>query len=76
MIAQLIEQINEHYANGTMPSAGEVGPQTWLALWRTFLWSTAPRHELPKEVKFMGISIRCNDSVPEGKLWPLEIDRS
>ena len=77
MISQLVEQVYEWQSKGIKIEAAEVGPKTWLELIHIAEKQTGKTWppEFKKECKhgeFMGIPIRPNDEVPEGKLYPLE----
>jgi hypothetical protein len=77
MISQLVEQVYEAQSKGMKIEAAEVGPKTWLGLMDIAEKGTGKAWppEFKRECKsgsFMGIPIRPNDEVPEGKLYPLE----
>lgn len=77
MISELVAQVYDAESRGVKIQAAEVGPRTWIELMYIFEQSTGKTWppEFKKKCKqgsFMGIPIRPNDEVPEGKLYPLE----
>jgi hypothetical protein len=77
MISELVGQVCEWLSKGIKIEAVEVGPKTWIELMLMAEMSIGKKWppEFKKECKqgtFMGIPIRPNDEVPEGKLYPLE----
>jgi hypothetical protein len=77
MLSDLVAQVYDAHNNGIRIEAAEVGPKTWIELLYIAEMSTGKQWppEFKKECKqgsFMGIPIRPNDDVPEGKLYPLE----
>lgn len=77
MISELVAQVYDSESRGVKIQAAEVGPKTWLEL--IYIAEAGTGKTWPPEFKkeckqgsFMGIPIRPNDDVPDGKLWPLE----
>lgn len=77
MISELTAQVYEWHSKGIKIEAAEVGTKTWLEL--IYIAETGTGKTWPPEFKkecksgkFMGIPIRPNGEVPEGKLYPLE----
>lgn len=76
MITQLKEQIYAAKNCGLELEAAEVGPKTWEELIGIIeaqnRFPTPPETSMIKEFRFMGVRVRPNRTVPEGRLWPLE----
>ena len=77
MLSKLVEQVYEHSARGAAIRAAEVGAKTWeylidIAAKGSGQYIPPRERKKIKDATFMGIKIRPNDEVPEGKLYPLE----
>jgi hypothetical protein len=70
MIACYVAELRKLRCAGVR--ASEVGPNTWFEL----CCSLTPQQEISETIEiqdltFMGVRVRKNDNVPEGRFWPL-----